>query len=110
MVGREINLDVVKSECKPGEIVLKLENASTSPQEGSSGIHNFSLEVHRGEIVGLAGVDGNGQTDLSELIMGLRKLTGGSIQFLGQETAVNRRRISDSCPSDTFRQTGCMQQ
>ncbi len=85
MVGREINLDVVKSECKPGEVVLKLENASTSPQEGSSGIHNFSMEVHRGEIVGLAGVDGNGQTDLSELIMGLRKLTGGSIQFLGQE-------------------------
>lgn len=85
MVGREIDLNVTKSECKPGEVVLSLKGACTDSKEGSSGIKNFSLEVHRGEIVGLAGVDGNGQTDLSELIMGLRKLTSGSIQFLGQE-------------------------
>ena len=85
MVGREINLDVVKEPCKLGETVLKLEGACADPESGSSGVTDFSLEVHRGEIVGLAGVDGNGQTDLSELIMGLRKLTKGKIEFLGTD-------------------------
>jgi len=52
---------------------------------GSSGLKDISLEVRRGEIVGIAGVDGNGQTDLSELIMGLRKLKKGTIEFLGKD-------------------------
>ena len=87
MVGREINLDVVKSECKLGEVVLKLSNVCAASEKNSCGINDFSLELHRGEIVGLAGVDGNGQTDLSELIMGLRKLTSGKIEFLGEEVS-----------------------
>lgn len=87
MVGREINLNVNKSKCELGEVVLKLENVSTDSQAGSCGVNHFSLEIRRGEIVGLAGVDGNGQTDLSELIMGLRKLTGGKIEFLGEDVS-----------------------
>jgi general nucleoside transport system ATP-binding protein len=87
MVGREINLNVNKSPLKPGEVVLKLEDISAASQAGSCGVNHFSLEVRRGEIVGLAGVDGNGQTDLSELIMGLRKLTGGKIEFLGEDVS-----------------------
>lgn len=87
MVGREVNLNVKKSECRPGEVVLKLDSVSTGSQSGSCGVNNLSLEVRRGEIVGLAGVDGNGQTDLSELIMGLRKLSGGRIEFLGEDVS-----------------------
>jgi ABC-type uncharacterized transport system ATPase subunit len=98
MVGREILLDVDRSECHPGDVVLKLTGVSCDGMNVSCGVKDFSLEVHRGEIVGLAGVDGNGQTDLSELIMGLRKLTTGKIEFLGQDisnqTTKQRRELS----------------
>ena len=85
MVGREVNLDIKKEEVHAGEVVLDIKGACTNSQNNSCGIHNLSLQVHRGEIVGLAGVDGNGQEDLSELIMGLRKLSKGSITFLGKD-------------------------
>jgi simple sugar transport system ATP-binding protein len=85
MVGREINLQIEKSEKMPGVPLLSLKNACADPVAGSSGVRNITLDVRRGEIVGLAGVDGNGQTDLSELIMGLRKLTKGSIVFEGAD-------------------------
>lgn len=98
MVGRELNLEVVKSKCEPGEVVLKLEGISCDGINASCGVTDFSLELYRGEIVGLAGVDGNGQTDLSELIMGLRKMTTGKIEFLGQDiskmTTKQRRELS----------------
>ncbi len=98
MVGREILLDIEKSECKPGDVVLKLDGACCDGVNTSCGVTDFSLEVRRGEIVGLAGVDGNGQTDLSELIMGLRKQTKGKIEFLGQDithlTTKQRRELS----------------
>ena len=98
MVGREILLDIQKSECRPGEVVLKLDDISCDGQNISCGVNHFTLEVRRGEIVGLAGVDGNGQTDLSELIMGLRKLTTGKIEFLGKDISKlstrKRRKLS----------------
>lgn len=98
MVGREILLEIDKSDCKLGDVVLKLDGASCDGVNTSCGVTDFSLEVHRGEIVGLAGVDGNGQTDLSELIMGLRKQTKGRIEFLGQDishlTTKQRRGLS----------------
>ncbi len=85
MVGRDINLQIDKNACCPGEVVLHIENASADPVAESAGVKNISLDVRRGEIVGIAGVDGNGQTDFAELIMGLRKLTGGKIEFLGRD-------------------------
>ena len=98
MVGREMLLEVEKKPCNPGEVVLKLEGAGCDSEHASCGISNFSLEVHRGEIVGLAGVDGNGQTDLCELIMGLRKITSGKITFLGKDIShmktKERRKLS----------------
>ena len=97
MVGRELNLEVKKTECKPGETVLKLEGIGCDGINASCGVTDFSLELRRGEIVGLAGVDGNGQTDLSELIMGLRELTTGKIEFLGKDishmTTKERRKL-----------------
>ena len=87
MVGRDINLQIDKGECRTGEPVLRLEGACAEPVADSAGVKNLTLDVHRGEIVGIAGVDGNGQTDLAELIMGLRKLTGGRISFLGGDVS-----------------------
>ena len=98
MVGRELNLEVNKSECKPGEVVLKLDGISCDGVNASCGVTDFSLEVHRGEIVGLAGVDGNGQTDLSELIMGLRKMTKGKIEFLGKDISKYSTKQRRSLP------------
>ena len=87
MVGRDINLQIDKAECHPGESVLHLEGACANPVAESAGVKNITLDVHRGEIVGIAGVDGNGQTDLAELIMGLRKLSSGKISFLGKDVS-----------------------
>lgn len=87
MVGRDINLQVEKSKCEPGEVVLKLEHVCADPVFESSGVKDISLELRRGEILGIAGVDGNGQEDLSELIMGLRRLTSGKITVLGKDVS-----------------------
>lgn len=87
MVGRDINLQVEKSKCEPGEVVLKLEHVCADPVFESSGVKDISLELRRGEILGMAGVDGNGQEDLSELIMGLRRLTSGKITVLGKDVS-----------------------
>ena len=94
MVGRDIDLQVEKSESQLGEVVLKLENVCADPVYESSGVKNISFELRRGEILGIAGVDGNGQEDLSELIMGLRKLTSGKITMLGQDVSgFNTRKM-----------------
>ncbi len=85
MVGRDINLQVEKKTCVPGDVVLSLEHACADPVFESCGVKDISLELRRGEILGMAGVDGNGQEDLSELIMGLRKLKSGKITILGQD-------------------------
>ena len=87
MVGRDINLQVEKSKCEPGEVVLKLEHVCADPVFESSGVKDISLELRRGEILGIAGVDGNGQEDLSELIMGLRRLTSGKFTVLGKDVS-----------------------
>ncbi len=96
MVGRSIDLNIDKPPCKPGEVVLSLQNISSAPQAESCGVKNVTLEVHRGEIVGIAGVDGNGQTDLSELIMGLRKVSDGRMMFLGEDvTKASTKRMRE---------------
>jgi simple sugar transport system ATP-binding protein len=66
------------------EPVLVMENVSANDDRGLPALRNFSLTVHSGEIVGVAGVDGNGQRELAECIAGLRKRTGGSIRIQGR--------------------------
>lgn len=79
MVGRVVSFEVDKQEQEPGAIVLDVKNLSVMGNHGVLGLNNFSLTVRAGEIVGLAGVDGNGQTELIEALTGLRKVTSGSI-------------------------------
>jgi simple sugar transport system ATP-binding protein len=85
MVGRRVSFDVDKKPSVPGEVVLKVESLSVKNAKKVLGLKDFSLEVRTGEIVGIAGVDGNGQSDLIEAITGLRKAESGSVFLRGQE-------------------------
>ena len=84
-VGRPVCFKVDKAPNTPGEAVLEVENLNVLNNKGVLGVKDFSLSVRRGEIVGIAGVDGNGQTELIEAITGLRKIQSGSIKFLGDD-------------------------
>jgi len=83
MMGRKPRPAVTKKEP-----VLVMENVSANDDRGLPALRDFSLTIHSGEIVGVAGVDGNGQRELAECIAGLRKRTGGSIRIHGR--AVDR--------------------
>ncbi|MCL5981427.1 MAG: ABC transporter ATP-binding protein [Firmicutes bacterium] len=97
MVGRKVSLHVEKGEKQPGKKVLKVENLSVRNSRGVLGLKEFSLEVRCGEIVGLAGIDGNGQTELVEAITGLRKPEAGKIWLQGKDVTAKsvRGRILD---------------
>lgn len=84
MVGREIDLSPRKAKAPAGGTMLKLHNVSLH-RDGVAVVDNVSLEVRAGEIVGVAGVSGNGQRDLAELVAGLQSPTGGVITVDGRE-------------------------
>lgn len=81
MVGREVSFKVEKKPAKPGEVVLEVQNLSVKNNKKVLGLKDFSLQVRAGEIVGIAGVEGNGQSELIEAITGLRKVESGKIMF-----------------------------
>lgn len=83
MVGREVFLTVDKPEQTPGEVVLSVKDLSAQNDRGLPALKKVSLEVRRGEILGVAGVDGNGQTELADAIAGLRPVTGGKVSVNG---------------------------
>jgi ABC-type uncharacterized transport system ATPase subunit len=84
MVGRDVLLRVDKPPATPGEPVLGLRNVSVLDDRGLEKVRDLSLEVRAGEIVGIAGVDGNGQTELVEAITGLRRRASGDILVEGE--------------------------
>ena len=97
MVGRDVLLRVEKSEASPGAPVLKVENFSVVTQSGEERVRDVSFEVRAGEIVGIAGVEGNGQTELIEALAGLvaNYSVKGSVEFEGRDVAgegARRRR------------------
>jgi len=79
MVGREVILDRKRGQVEQGEVLLELRNVSALGVTGHAALHDVSLIVHEGEILGVAGVSGNGQRELAEVIAGLRETTGGSV-------------------------------
>ena len=85
MVGRPVSFTVEKAPASIGEPILEIRNLSVMSARHVLGVKDFSLSVHRGEIVGIAGVDGNGQSELVEAITGLSRIESGSILFKGQE-------------------------
>ena len=86
MVGREVKFAVDKTPAKPGETVLKIENMCVrSKLHKMDAVHNVSLEVRRGEIVCIAGIDGNGQTEFVHGLTGLVPLESGKITLEGKD-------------------------
>jgi general nucleoside transport system ATP-binding protein len=79
MVGREVLLRVEKPPAEPGEPLLKVRDLQVMDERGLEAVRGVSLEVRAGEIVGIAGVDGNGQTELVDAITGLRKPSAGEV-------------------------------
>ncbi|HEX6022375.1 MAG TPA: ABC transporter ATP-binding protein, partial [Solirubrobacter sp.] len=85
MVGRDVLLRVDKPEHKIGEPLLEVENLSARDERDLPAVRNVSFTVHAGEIVGVAGVDENGQSELIETIMGLRKADTGTVRVAGRD-------------------------
>lgn len=86
MVGRDVVFSVAKEEQKPGNVVLAIKNVSAQNNKGVPALRNLSLELRSGEILGIAGVAGNGQSELAQVITGLRPCEG-SILVNGEEVA-----------------------
>ena len=94
MVGREVLLRVEKKPSQPGGPLLTVENLRVRDERGLEAVRGISLEVRAGEIVGIAGVDGNGQTELVEAITGLRKPEAGRIVAAGEDVTHENARGS----------------
>ncbi len=95
MVGRKVFLNVDKGPYKPGDSVLRMENVFTKGIHGA--LNDVSLDIRKGEIMGIAGVDGNGQDALIESITGLDKVTKGHIFIKGKD-------MTNSTPRDILEQ------
>jgi simple sugar transport system ATP-binding protein len=97
MVGRNVSFHVAKEPREPGEVVLSVENMTVaSKAHSNNAVKNVSLKVRRGEIVCLAGIDGNGQTELIYGLSGLEPLKSGSIMLKGRDVSnesVRRKSI-----------------
>ena len=86
MVGRPVQLEVVKGPAKPGETVLEVRDMSVySHAHKKDAVHQVSFDVRAGEILCIAGIDGNGQTELIHGLTGLEKISGGSVHLCGRE-------------------------
>jgi simple sugar transport system ATP-binding protein len=85
MVGREVLFRVEKKAAEPGEVTLVLNDVSCLSDRGLPCLKKLSLQLRAGEIVGIAGVAGNGQTELAEVITGLRDVTNGRIQVMEED-------------------------
>lgn len=85
MVGRNVNLHVDKKPAKPGEVLLSIRDLHVKDERGIEQVNGLNLEVRAGEIVGLAGIDGNGQRELADAINALVKPESGVIAIRGEE-------------------------
>jgi len=85
MVGRDVELTVQKTPAAPGKVVLDIQDLRALNNRKLPALRGISLQIRAGEILGIAGVEGNGQTELAEVLTGLRKITSGRILLNGAE-------------------------
>ena len=85
MVGREVLLRVDKGTSSPGDTLLRVDELLVRDERGLEAVRGVSFDVRAGEIVGIAGVDGNGQSELIDAITGLRKIEGGTVVVDGTD-------------------------
>ena len=95
MVGRNVNLKVEKTPATPGEVVLSVRDLTVKDERGIEQVRGLNLDVRSGEIVGIAGIDGNGQQELVDAITNLVKAESGSI-------TINGEQIQNTTPRNTF--------
>ena len=96
MVGRSVSFTTEKQASEPKEVVLSIKDLVVHENRGIPAVKNLSLDVRAGEIVGIAGIDGNGQSELIQAITGLRKVKSGSIKIKGEEVVgLSPRKITD---------------
>jgi ABC-type uncharacterized transport system ATPase subunit len=97
MVGREVVLSVEKPAAEPGEALLEVEDLVVVDERGLEAVRGVSFEVKAGEIVGIAGVDGNGQSELIDALTGLRSPSTGTIAAAGENlSSANARKHLDA--------------
>lgn len=97
MVGRSVSFKVEKKAAQPKDAVLSIKNLTVKEKRGYDAVKNVNLEVKAGEVLGIAGVDGNGQTELIEAISGLTKVESGSIVLEGKDiTNKKPRKITEA--------------
>ncbi len=87
MVGRDVLFRLAKKERQTGDVILDLKDVQALDDKGLPALQSISLQIRAGEIMGVAGVAGNGQKQLVEVLTGLRKITGGQIRIFGEEMA-----------------------
>jgi simple sugar transport system ATP-binding protein len=96
MVGRQVELKVSKGPAHPGETVLDVRGISAFDDHGQAALNDVSFQVRAGEILGVAGVQGNGQTELCEALIGLRPVSAGSVLLDGKD-------LTHASPRDRLR-------
>ncbi|MFS1512647.1 ABC transporter ATP-binding protein [Chengkuizengella sp. SCS-71B] len=97
MVGRKVSFSVDKKPAQIKDKILSVEKINAKNNRGLPALNELSLQVHAGEILGIAGVDGNGQSELIEVLTGLRKVTSGEITLHGSSLqTLNPRQISEA--------------
>ena len=96
MVGRSVSFKTTKEASHPKEVVLSIKDLVVNENRGVPAVKNLSLDVRAGEIVGIAGIDGNGQSELIQAITGLRKIESGSVELKGQSiVGLHPRQITE---------------
>jgi simple sugar transport system ATP-binding protein len=93
MVGREVDLKVAKRAAKPGKTLLRLDEITVLDDRQQKAVDSVSLEVKAGEVIAIAGVQGNGQTELAEAIMGLRPLAKGAGAIFLDENQIDKLTV-----------------
>nr|WP_239574024.1 ABC transporter ATP-binding protein [Enterococcus ureilyticus] len=84
MVGRSVSFKTEKKIAEPKEVVLSIKDLVVKESRGLEAVKGLSLDVRAGEVVGIAGIDGNGQTELIQALTGLRKADSGSVELRGE--------------------------
>lgn len=112
MVGRDVLLRVEKQERRPGNVIYEVKGLSTKDNRGVKVVDNVSFHVREGEIVGFAGVEGNGQSELMKILSGLWRATEGSVTFMGRDiTNAMPRKLRELgigiVPEDRYEHGSC---
>ncbi|MBN1642395.1 MAG: ABC transporter ATP-binding protein [Anaerolineae bacterium] len=96
MVGRDVLLEVEKAPAQPAEVVLDVRDVTVHDDLGHTAVKGLSLQVRAGEVLGIAGVQGNGQTELVEALTGLRSIDAGHVEIVGQtSTYASPRKVTE---------------